>query len=111
MKAKNAKRRSRGFSVEPLETRQMLTVVGSVNWAPFPKLIGQDKEVANYPTIDGTGQTIAIIDHGIDFTHPSIGGGAGIGPNNKVIYGYNFAINTSTTSDVMDYDGHGTGVA
>lgn len=54
----------------------------------------------------GTGVTVAVLDTGIDYTHPSLGGG--IGPGHTVIGGYNF---TNNTIDCMDHHGHGTAVA
>lgn len=59
-----------------------------------------------YPTVTGQGQVIAVIDSGIDYTHPSLGGG--FGPTKKVIAGYDFVDNDS---DPMDIFGHGTEVA
>ena len=56
--------------------------------------------------LDGTGTTIGIIDTGIDYTHPDLGGGRF--PNSKVIGGYDFA---DEDSNPMDTQGHGTHVA
>jgi len=56
--------------------------------------------------VDGTGITIAIIDTGVDYKHPDLGGG--FGPNYKVIGGYDFGDNDT---DPMDSNGHGTHVA
>ncbi|MBP9019146.1 MAG: S8 family serine peptidase, partial [Bacteroidales bacterium] len=57
-------------------------------------------------SLDGTGMVIAIIDTGVDYKHPDLGGG--FGPNYKVIGGYDFGDNDS---DPMDENGHGTHVA
>ena len=43
-------------------------------------------------TCDGTGMTVAVIDTGVDYNNPALGGG--FGPNDKVIAGYDFADNT-----------------
>lgn len=57
---------------------------------------------------DGTGTSVAIIDTGIDPTHPALGGGPI--PNGKIVYG-------KDTADINDQDGpidcgtHGTAVA
>jgi len=56
--------------------------------------------------VDGTGMVIAIIDTGVDYKHPDLGGG--FGPNYKVIGGYDFGDNDT---DPMDVNGHGTHVA
>lgn len=56
--------------------------------------------------IDGTGMLIGIIDTGIDYTHPDLGGG--FGPGYKVQGGYDFGDNDP---DPMDLEGHGTHVA
>ncbi len=57
-------------------------------------------------SLTGVGQVIAIIDTGVDYTIPDLGGC--IGPNCKVISGYNFVGNNSNP---MDDQGHGTHVA
>ena len=70
-------------------------------WVPYATLIGQDQEVANFPTINGTGVTVAVVDRGVDPNAP------GLSPS-KIIAGYNFRDNNTNTLD--DY-GHGTGVS
>ncbi|MEV4411076.1 S8 family serine peptidase [Catellatospora sp. NPDC049609] len=54
----------------------------------------------------GTGVTVAVLDSGIDYTHPDLGGGLGEGF--KVVGGYDFA---NGDADPMDDNGHGTHVA
>lgn len=56
--------------------------------------------------LDGTDTSIGIIDTGIDYTHPDLGGGKF--PNAKVVGGYDFA---DGDSNPMDNQGHGTHVA
>ncbi len=56
--------------------------------------------------VTGLGIVVAVIDTGIDYTHPDLGGG--FGPSYKVIGGYDF-VNDDT--DPMDDNGHGTHVA
>ncbi|GEM_PF-4281284 len=51
----------------------------------------------------GEGIVVAVIDTGIDYLHPDLGGG--IGPGFKVIGGYDFINNDN---DPMDDNGHGT---
>lgn len=62
------------------------------------------------PAVDGIGQVIAIIDTGVDYRHPDLGGQADLDPNGKVIGGWNFA---DDSSQVLDFSGsgHGTHVA
>ncbi len=69
----------------------------------FGQDIGLNQVVANYP-YNGAGYTVAIIDTGIDYNNPALGGGWG----KRVVAGYNFVNNTS---DPMDDNGHGTHVA
>lgn len=60
--------------------------------------------------IKGKGMTIAIIDSGIDYTHPALGGG--IGEGYPIIGGYDFTTSTKQPgSDPKDCIGHGTFVA
>lgn len=54
----------------------------------------------------GDGVIVAIVDSGIDYTHPALGGG--FGPGFKVESGYDF---TTGSSDPIDCFGHGTHVA
>ncbi len=54
----------------------------------------------------GTGVKVAVIDTGINYNHPDLGGGFGAGK--KVVDGYDFVNNDA---DPMDDNGHGTHVA
>jgi len=54
----------------------------------------------------GAGVTVAIIDTGVDYLHPMLGGG--IGPGYKVAGGHDFV---NDDADPMDDAGHGTHVA
>src|SRR5437667_4435061 len=82
--------------IEALEDRLLL----SVNWAPYPRMLQQDLAVSQFPYLNGSGMTIAVIDRGIDYNHPQIGAG-------KILTGVNFRDNSGILLD--DY-GHGTGV-
>jgi subtilisin family serine protease len=59
--------------------------------------------------LDGTGQTIAIIDTGIAFDHVALGGGFGEG--HQVVGGYDFAENDANPYDDGPTGFHGTHVA
>jgi subtilisin family serine protease len=61
---------------------------------------------ASGENITGKNVKVAIIDTGIDYTHPDLGGG--FGQAHKVIAGWDFYNNDS---DPMDDHGHGTHVA
>lgn len=54
----------------------------------------------------GEGVTVAVIDTGVDYTHPDLGGGFGAG--HKVVGGWDFVNNDA---DPMDDNSHGTHVA
>lgn len=89
-------------------------VAEEIKRLPYVKRIGEDREVRaldeesnrliqadrvwSEMNADGTGTVIAVIDTGIDRTHPAFAGG-------KVIGGYDFVNNDS---DPMDDHGHGT---
>ncbi|MBI3261195.1 S8 family serine peptidase [Candidatus Berkelbacteria bacterium] len=60
----------------------------------------------NNQTLTGVGKRIAIIDTGVDYRHPDLGGC--LGANCKVIGGYDFVNNDA---DPLDDHGHGTHVA
>lgn len=58
--------------------------------------------------LTGAGIKVAILDTGIDHTHPDLGGC--LGANCKVVAGYNFT-DSGEPDDAMDKNGHGTHVA
>nr|WP_321403847.1 S8 family serine peptidase [uncultured Desulfobacter sp.] len=58
------------------------------------------------PAYSGSGVSIAVIDTGIDYTHPALGDGSF--PNDKVIGGYDFGDGDAYP---MDANGHGTSCA
>ena len=75
-------------------------------WSASAQLIEQDQAAVNFPTITGAGQTIAILDTGIDYRHPALGGH--FGPAYKVVGGWDFVDNDGNPLDTY---GHGTHVA
>jgi subtilisin family serine protease len=68
-------------------------------------IIGADKVWSSLGS-RGKGVTVAIIDTGIDYMHPALGGG--FGPAFKVIGGWDFV---NDDADPFDDAGHGTHVA
>ena len=56
--------------------------------------------------LDGSGMRIGIVDTGVNYTHPDLGGCFGAGC--KVVGGYDFV---NDDDDPMDDEGHGTHVA
>ncbi len=56
--------------------------------------------------VTGKGVLVAVLDTGVNYMHPDLGGG--FGPGYKVVGGYDF-VNNDT--DPMDDNGHGTNVA
>ena len=59
-------------TMENLEPRQMLAA-----WSLQDRIIGLDKVAQYYPGITGTGETVVLIDQGVDYNHPELGGGFG----------------------------------
>ncbi|HYO07698.1 MAG TPA: S8 family serine peptidase [Tepidisphaeraceae bacterium] len=98
--AKEESAASAAGCVEPLERRTLLA------WNPAGALIDQDDATAAYPNITGKNVTVAVIDTGVDYNHPALGGG--FGPGKKVKAGFDFV---SNDGDPMDTFGHGTQVA
>jgi hypothetical protein len=88
------------FPLEPLEPRRMFA------FSQYGQLINQELAVTNSPNITGKGQTIAVIDTGINYNLAELG--AGFGPGFKVVGGHDFA---SNDDDPRDEAGHGTAVA
>ncbi len=76
------------------------------DWGDSERLIRLPDALAAFPSLSASNQTIAIIDSGIDYTHPALGSGYGAGF--KVIGGYDFVDNDN---DPIDTFGHGTEVA
>src|SRR5581483_8165698 len=69
----------------------------------FAPDIGLDKARSAF-SYNGAGYSVAVIDTGIDYTHPDLGGAWGA----RVVAGWDFVNNDA---DPMDDNGHGTHVA
>ena len=61
---------------------------------------------SNGNNVTGEGVLVAVLDTGVDYMHPDLGGG--FGPEYKVVGGYDFV---NEDDDPMDDNGHGTDVA
>jgi hypothetical protein len=83
------------FAVEGLESRQLL----SAAWSWQDKQIGLDQAFKNHPSITGAGETVVVLDMGVDTTHPAFAG--------KITTTWNF--DTNSTNTAPDGWMHGTG--
>ena len=72
----------------------------------FDPIVGAAAARQEYD-VYGTGMTVAVIDTGVDYNNPALGGG--FGPGAKVIAGYDFA--TNTPDPMATSSQHGTAVA
>lgn len=72
---------------------------------PGVQAVGADRAWASFGT-RGTGVTVAVVDSGIDYTHPALGGGIGAGF--RIVGGHDFV---NDDDDPWDDNGHGTHVA
>lgn len=104
------------FDLQPLENRRLLA------WGTYPQLIRQDDAVASYPSINGSGVNIAVIDSGVDFNHASLAGkfwtnpgeiaGNGIDDDSSGyiddVRGWDFYGNDNNPED---QNGHGTAIS
>ncbi|MEM6314594.1 MAG: hypothetical protein AAF743_10925, partial [Planctomycetota bacterium] len=87
-------RSSRQPLAEPLEPRRLLA------WSADAQVIDQDLAAEKFAEYTGAGQAVAVIDTGIDYNHPALGGGFGDGF--KVVAGYDFL---DDDNDPLDTDG------
>ena len=72
----------------------------------YDPIIGASQVRSTYD-VQGTGMTVAVIDTGVDYNNPALGGG--FGPGNKVIAGFDFADNTADPMATSSQ--HGTSIA
>lgn len=109
-----ATRARRRPSLEWLETRQLLSHVtpkpassnlNSDGSTDYDQIIGASAARSEF-NVDGTGETVAVIDTGADYNNPALGGG--LGPGDKVVAGVDF---TGSPNGVLPTWQHGTGTA
>ena len=97
-------------STSDLDTVQPAAIVSSVNTqANDISPTTAAAQLAQQYGLDGTGQTIAVIDTGIAFDHVALGGGFGEG--HRVVGGYDFAEDDANPYDDGPTGFHGTSVA
>ena len=107
------------FNGVALRSRRWL--VDRLRALPYVKSVSPDKKVHTLDSTSnhqigadslgplgstGDGVRVGVLDTGIDYMHPDLGGG--FGPGYKVLGGWDFANNDA---DPSDDDGHGTHVA
>ncbi|PKC06327.1 subtilisin-like protein [Rhizophagus irregularis] len=94
------------FDKRDWTTNTPLNLTKEANLNTIHKMIGVDlvhKQFGYY----GKGIKVGVIDTGIDYLHPALGGC--FGPGCKVEYGYNYLENTWNPRDICS--GHGTHIA
>ena len=77
--------------------------------ADSPDLLAQAADLRQSHGLDGSGQTVAVIDSGIAYDHVALGGG--FGPGYRVVGGWDFAENDSNPYDDGPAGFHGSHVA
>jgi subtilisin family serine protease len=92
------------LAVDPTEQALVQTTTATNTAA----LTGLDVAKAEFG-LTGQGQTVAVIDTGIAYTHTALGGGYGDGY--KVVGGYDFTNDSNNPYDFGPYGSHGTHVS
>jgi len=86
-------------------------------WGFWPVNTGLAKTVQNYPWLDGGAYNVAVVDKGIDYWHPALGGNRATGVKSpRVVNVFDYQDNDTdpfpNTSEAVDGTSpHGTGVA
>ena len=88
----------RGIALEPLESRVHLD---SSPWAWNAAIVNQPQAIADFPYLTGAGETVVVLDTGIDQSNPGVS-------NINVQAWEDYVGNSSTPVDTV---GHGTGVS
>jgi hypothetical protein len=105
-------------TLESLEDRRLMAVTPTAApWGFWPNYLGLAKTVQNYPWLDGGGQGVAVVDKGIDYWHPALGGNRATGTKSpRIVNVYDYRDNDTdpfpNESEKLDGTSpHGTGVA
>ncbi len=93
------------FFPQSLESESPLAPVNLLEQSKLLRSLAANDRI----TLDGSGQTIAVIDSGVAWDHISLGGG--FGPGYRVVGGWDFAENDSNPYDDGPAGFHGTHVA
>src|SRR3954447_6003484 len=102
-------------TLEPLEPRQLMAITAP--WGFWPTATGQAKVAQVYPWLDGGGNGVAVIDKGIDYWHPALGGNRATNTKSpRIVNVYDYRDNDTdpfpSESEVTDPTSpHGTGVS
>src|SRR5687768_1515420 len=102
------------LGLESLEDRRLMA---DAPWGHWPTFLGMDKVFQQYPWLSGSNFNIAVIDKGIDYWHPALGGNQAQGVKSPKIvnvadYRDGDADPFPDESEVIDKtSAHGTGVA
>ena len=105
---------SPSFALESLEERRLMA---TNPWGHWPTFLRMDKVFEQYPWLNGDGFNIAIVDKGIDYYHPALGGNQAQGiksPKIVNVADYRDGDNDPFPSESEATDkttAHGTGVA
>ena len=102
------------LGLESLEERRLMA---DAPWGHWPTFLGMDKVFQQYPWLSGSNFNVAVIDKGIDYWHPALGGNQAQGVKSPKIvnvadYRDGDADPFPDESEVIDKtSAHGTGVA
>lgn len=89
----------------------------AVTWGYWPTFLKMDQVFQNYPWLNGNGNNVAVIDKGIDYWHPQLGGNQGLNIKSaRIVNVYDWRDNDTdpfpAESEATDPStAHGTGVA
>jgi hypothetical protein len=100
-------------ALEPLEHRVLM----KTPWGYWPDTLGLTRTIQNYPWLDGGGKNVGVVDKGIDYWHPALGGNRATHTKSpRVVNVYDWRDNDTdpfpSDDEALDTTSpHGTGVA